>query len=68
MVDGDCQQWLIKQVRWTQSIDQLGDAALVDMGPNVSNDEVRGIVGGESKKLHRDCRQQWVNVEQLSNE
>ena len=68
MIDGDCRQWFIKQVRWSQPVDQLGDTTLVDVGANVSIDEVRGGISGKGKKLGRDCRRQWVNVEQLGKE
>ena len=67
MVDGDWRQWLVKQVRRTQPVDQFGDAALVDVGANVSIDEVRGRVGRESKKLSSDGSRQWMNVQQLGN-
>lgn len=55
MIDGDQRQWLVKQVRWAQPVDQLGDAALVDVGTDVSVDEVRGRVSGEGDKLGGDC-------------
>ena len=67
MVDGDCRQWLIKQVRGTQSVDQLGNATLVDVGANVGIDEVRGRIGGEGNKLSRGRCRQRMNVEQLRN-
>ena len=68
MVDGDCRQWLVKQVRGTQPVDQLGNATLVDVGANVGIDEVRGRIGGEGNKLSRCSCRQRMNVEQLRNE